>query len=72
MSVYLESAPRNFAYEALMFSQSLFAQLSRMVLLLIITLIGVHHCQPLLDALAQHAVHAGCHQSNSDSHIEHH
>ncbi|MDO6500785.1 hypothetical protein [Photobacterium sanguinicancri] len=55
-----------------MFSQSLLAQLTRMVLLLIITLIGVHHCQPLLDALAQHAVHAGCHQSNSDSHIEHH
>ncbi|MGF1875080.1 hypothetical protein L4D77_07110 [Photobacterium frigidiphilum] len=57
-----------------MFSQSLFAQLLRMVVLLIITLFGVHHCQPLLDALAQHATSGGCHQQSSIEHDnkEHH
>ncbi|MCW8327218.1 hypothetical protein MD588_00190 [Photobacterium sp. SDRW27] len=48
-----------------MFSQSLFAQLARMGLLLIITLFGVHHCQPLLDSLAQQAMNGGCHQQNT-------
>ncbi|MGF1761465.1 hypothetical protein L4D76_26860 [Photobacterium sagamiensis] len=57
-----------------MFSQSLFAQLLRMLILLIVTLYGVHHCQPLLDALAQHATSGGCHQQNSikQDHTEHH
>ncbi|EAS41759.1 MULTISPECIES: hypothetical protein [Photobacterium] len=57
-----------------MFSQSLFAQLLRMLVLLIITLFGVHHCQPLLDALAQHATSGGCHQQSSIEHDnkEHH
>lgn len=45
-----------------MFSQSLFAQLIRMSLLLIFTLYFVHHYQPLIDALAKNAVNAGCHQ----------
>jgi len=48
-----------------MFSQSIFAQLTRMSLLLIITLFGVHHCQPLLDSLAQQAMSGGCHQQNT-------
>ena len=57
-----------------MFSQSLFAQLIRMVLLLIVTLYGVHQCQPLIDALAEHATSGGCHQQNSlqHEHMEHH
>ncbi len=54
--------------EALMFSQSLTAQLVRMVLLLALTLVGVHHCQPLLDSLAEHAMSGGCHQQNSNDH----
>lgn len=48
-----------------MFSQSLGPQLLRMSLLLMITLYGVHHYQPLLDALANNAVNAGCHQQSS-------
>ncbi|ELR67628.1 hypothetical protein C942_01558 [Photobacterium marinum] len=48
-----------------MFSQSLIAQLARMTLLLIITLFGVHHCQPLLDSLAHQAMNGGCHQHNN-------
>ena len=53
-----------------MFSQSLSAQLIRMALLLALTLVGVHHCQPLLDSLAQHAMSGGCHQQNStDTHF---
>ncbi|MCG7495482.1 hypothetical protein MHO82_01225 [Vibrio sp. Of7-15] len=51
-----------------MFSQSLFAQLLRMLILLIITLIGVHHYPPLLNALAQHATSGGCHQQNTIHH----
>ncbi|WP_305813689.1 hypothetical protein [Photobacterium leiognathi] len=48
-----------------MFSQSTPAQLGRMLVLLIITLVAVHHCQPLLDALAKHATSGGCHQQNT-------
>lgn len=48
-----------------MFSQSLIAQLIRMGLLLTITLFGVHHCQPLLDSLAQQAMSGGCHQQST-------
>lgn len=55
-----------------MFSQSLFAQLMRMLVLLIITLYIVHHYQPLLDSLAEHAVNAGCHQQNSITHDHQH
>lgn len=63
-----------------MFSQSLFAQLLRMTLLLVITLYAVHHCQPLIDALAKNATSGGCHQQNSfeaqhathHQHMEHH
>ncbi len=57
-----------------MFSQSLSAQLIRMVLLLIVTLYGVRQCQPLIDTLAKHATSGGCHQQNSlkHQHMEHH
>ncbi|GAA4896469.1 hypothetical protein [Ferrimonas pelagia] len=52
-----------------MFSQSLPAQLLRWAALLILSLILVHHCQPLLDVLAQDAVNAGCHSmDNHDGH----
>ena len=47
-----------------MFSQSLVAQLSRMLLLLTLTLVAVHHFEPLLELLAQQAVDMGCHQQN--------
>ncbi|AJR08214.1 hypothetical protein H744_2c1536 [Photobacterium gaetbulicola Gung47] len=60
--------PALFYLEALMFSQSLTAQLIRMVLLLALTLVSVHHCQPLLDSLAEHAMNGGCHQQNSNDH----
>ncbi|WP_370738749.1 MULTISPECIES: hypothetical protein [Photobacterium] len=36
-----------------------------MALLLAVTLVAVHHCQPLLDALATNATSGGCHQQNS-------
>ncbi|MEF1285340.1 hypothetical protein QTN94_15650 [Vibrio sp. M250220] len=59
-----------------MFSQSLFAQLVRMSLLLILSLIVVHHSPTLLDLLAQQAVDSGCHQALGDqashSHDHHH
>ncbi|MBV7317476.1 hypothetical protein [Shewanella sp. NIFS-20-20] len=64
-----------------MFSQSISAQLLRLLLALIVTLVAVQHCQPLLDALAQHATSGGCHQqsprqpsqNNPDTqHKEHH
>jgi hypothetical protein len=55
-----------------MFSQSLFAQLLRMLLLLAVTLYAVHHSQPIIDALAKHATSGGCHQQSSpNQHNEH-
>ncbi|XXG14100.1 hypothetical protein WEU34_14655 [Vibrio fortis] len=51
-----------------MFSQSLFAQLARMTLFLVISLVVVHHSQPLIDLLAQHAVSSGCHQQSGHEH----
>ncbi|MEF1226799.1 hypothetical protein QTO05_02715 [Vibrio fortis] len=54
-----------------MFSQSLFAQLARMTLFLVISLVVVHHSQPLIDLLAQHAVSSGCHQQSAHEHSGH-
>ncbi|MGF1746595.1 hypothetical protein L4B77_17305 [Vibrio minamisatsumaniensis] len=51
-----------------MFSQSLFAQLARMTLCLVISLVIVHHSRPLIDLLAQHAVSSGCHQQSAHEH----
>ncbi|WP_119008282.1 hypothetical protein [Vibrio superstes] len=56
-----------------MFSQSLLAELTRWTLALVISLIALHHCQPLLDAFSEHAMAAGCHShEQSDSHMHHH
>ena len=57
-----------------MFSQSLFAQLCRMILLLVLSLIVVHHSPTLLTLLAQQAIDSGCHQSthSEPNHSHHH
>ncbi|WP_394126854.1 hypothetical protein [Vibrio hepatarius] len=59
-----------------MFSQSLFAQLMRMTLLLVLSLVAVHNSPKLLDLLAQQAINSGCHQTtggeNDHSHHHHH
>lgn len=57
-----------------MFSQSLFAQLVRMTVLLSLSLVVLHHSPNLLALLAQQAIDAGCHQSNqiNTSHSHHH
>ncbi|MDG3086434.1 hypothetical protein P7F88_10050 [Vibrio hannami] len=57
-----------------MFSQSLPAQLLRMLVLLIVTLIAVHHSEPLLNLLAEQGMGSGCHQnsSKSENHHAHH
>lgn len=57
-----------------MFSQSLFAQLVRMTLLLTLSLVVVHNSPALLELLAQQAINSGCHQSSGDhqAHSHHH
>ncbi len=58
-----------------MFSHSLFAELSRWTIALVLSLVALHHCQPLLDAFSEHAMAAGCHsqeQSEMHMHHEHH
>lgn len=56
-----------------MYSQSLFAQLVRWLLVLTITLVGVQHCTPLQRAFADYAVDGGCHQHHQmeDQHQAH-
>ncbi|NVD08537.1 hypothetical protein FCU94_16960 [Vibrio sp. JPW-9-11-11] len=55
-----------------MFSQSLFAQLARMTLLLSVSLVILHHSPALVALLAQQAADSGCHQSNQpDTHHSH-
>ncbi|MDA0106894.1 hypothetical protein OH456_01980 [Vibrio sp. La 4.2.2] len=54
-----------------MFSQSIFAQLVRMLLLLVITLTAVHHSPVLLALIAKQAVHTGCHQQNPTDPMDH-
>ncbi|TFH90358.1 hypothetical protein [Vibrio ouci] len=51
-----------------MFSQSLFAQLMRMTLLLGLSLVVVHHSPTLLELLAQQAINSGCHQTTGGEH----
>ncbi|SDK33676.1 hypothetical protein SAMN04488540_1272 [Ferrimonas sediminum] len=48
-------------------SQSLFAQLLRMTLLLGVVLYGVHHSNGLLVALSDHAMDSGCHAGDGAS-----
>ncbi len=55
-----------------MHSQSLFAQLMRMGLLLGLSLLAVHHSPTLLELLAQQAIDSGCHQTGHHSDHTHH
>ncbi|EEX94635.1 hypothetical protein VIOR3934_20706 [Vibrio orientalis CIP 102891 = ATCC 33934] len=55
-----------------MFSQSLFAQLMRMTLLLGLSLVVVHHSPKLLELLAQQAINSGCHQTTGGEHDHSH
>ncbi|USD36594.1 hypothetical protein [Ferrimonas sp. SCSIO 43195] len=52
-------------------SQSLFAQLLRMTLLLGLVLYGVHHSSGLLAALSDHAMDSGCHAGDGGSEHQH-
>ncbi|MGF1773355.1 hypothetical protein ACP3V5_08035 [Vibrio maritimus] len=54
-----------------MFSQSIFAQLIRMLLLLAVALMAVHHSPTLLDLLAKQAINSGCHQQNPSDPMDH-
>ncbi len=47
-----------------MFSQSLFAQLMRMTLLLVLSLLLLHDSPRLLNLLAEQVMNSGCHQHN--------
>ena len=51
-----------------MSSQSLTAQLLRMIVVLGITLVIVHHSPVLLNSLTRNAVNAGCHQQENMQH----
>ena len=51
---------------------SLSAQLLRWLALLLLSLWGLHHCQPLQQAFSQNATHAGCHQMSGDSEMDQH
>ncbi|MDD9196988.1 hypothetical protein PVK62_14265 [Aliivibrio sp. S3MY1] len=55
-----------------MFSQSIFAQLVRMSVLLVLSLIAVHNSPTLLNLLAQQAVNSGCHQQTGQDDNHHH
>ncbi|MCW8333987.1 hypothetical protein J4N42_15065 [Vibrio sp. SCSIO 43135] len=55
-----------------MFSQSLFAQIMRMTVLLALSLVIVHHSPALLRVLAEQAVNSGCHQTSGDMDHSHH
>ena len=55
-----------------MFSQSLTAQLLRMLVFLGISLAVVHHSPSLLNSLAHNAVNAGCHQGGGEHHTMSH
>ncbi|MGF1777200.1 hypothetical protein [Vibrio nomapromontoriensis] len=56
-----------------MFSQSILAQLLRMLALLTVTLVAVHHSPTLLELFAGQAINSGCHQQNptGESHHSH-
>ncbi|WP_295891914.1 hypothetical protein [uncultured Vibrio sp.] len=53
-------------------SQSILAQLTRMVLLLALSLVAVHHSPALLELLAEQAINSGCHQNTTDMNHSHH
>ena len=54
-----------------MYSQSLFAQLVRMIIALALMLFLVHHYQPLLKAFSANATDIGCHQMPENVHVQH-
>ncbi|MGB1322661.1 MAG: hypothetical protein ACPG5L_17150 [Vibrio gallaecicus] len=43
-----------------------------MIILLIISLVIVHHSKPLIELLAQHAVNSGCHQQSGEHNMADH
>ncbi|NGZ13771.1 hypothetical protein HGG78_08435 [Vibrio aestuarianus] len=57
-----------------MSSQSIWAQLMRMTLLLVLSLVVVHHSPRLLQLLAEQAMNSVCHQQSEHSHhnVAHH
>ncbi|WP_252024388.1 hypothetical protein [Vibrio sp. SCSIO 43136] len=59
-----------------MFSQSTFAQLVRMLLLLIAVLFAVHNSPTLFELIASQGMSCGCHQHtetvDADEHSHHH
>ncbi|EGQ8194691.1 hypothetical protein GTW36_17000 [Vibrio parahaemolyticus] len=54
----------------MLFSQSIFAQVLRMSIMLGLSLIIVHNSPKLLEILAEQAINSGCHQTTGDN--EHH
>ncbi|ASI93830.1 hypothetical protein BSZ04_02060 [Vibrio rotiferianus] len=62
----------------MLFSQSIFAQMLRMSVMLGLSLIIVHNSPRLLEILAEQAINSGCHQTTGDgahhdhSHHHHH
>ncbi|MGC9403997.1 hypothetical protein [Vibrio genomosp. F10] len=58
--------------KSLWFSQSILAQLVRMVLLLSLSLVVVHNTPRLLTLLAEQAINSGCHQQTGDINHSHH
>lgn len=54
----------------MLFSQSIFAQVLRMSIMLGLSLIIVHNSPKLLQILAEQAINSGCHQTAGDN--EHH
>ncbi len=54
----------------MLFSQSIFAQVLRMSIMLGLSLIIVHNSPKLLEMLAEQAINSGCHQTTGDN--EHH
>lgn len=54
----------------MLFSQSIFAQVFRMSIMLGLSLIIVHNSPKLLEILAEQAINSGCHQTTGDN--EHH
>ncbi len=54
----------------MLFSQSIFAQVLRMSIMLVLSLIIVHNSPKLLEILAEQAINSGCHLTTGDN--EHH
>ncbi|TOA83429.1 hypothetical protein CGK20_17015 [Vibrio parahaemolyticus] len=56
--------------QCMLFSQSIFAQVLIMSIILGLSLIIVHNSPKLLEILAEQAINSGCHQTTGDN--EHH